>query len=771
MGYPTWITPAGSLGTIPEGVFYQIPLRANITDPLPGEEIYYKMIAGKLPPGVQCTKTGLIEGTPQAVSSLQGVPLPVGQDVTSKFTVRIYTEINEIINHISDRTFTLTVTGEDFPDFITPAGSLGTFYDGVEVSIQLEFSDSDPNDVVYCFLASGELPPGLTLSTSGLISGYIIPAPLVNQIAGYDKSAVYSFPYDFLTKSISKNYQFTLELTDGKASNIRTYTIYVYSRDSMTADTTDFTADNLFITADETSIRLPILLNNAGSIGTIRHDNYFAYKFNAVDLDGNQIQYLPDIDTDGSSITDSSLELPPGTTLDPNTGWLYGYIPDLGINETTFNFGVTARKISNPEYESPLKMFSLTVIGNVNATVVWITPSFIGSIDNGGTSIFYVEAYNVSGKSLSYSLLEGAFNSLPQGLKLLPNGLIVGRVSFNTFALDGGTTTFDKIRDTRLDINAETTFDLDFTFTVQATSSEASISSTKQFTIKVNRIYNEPYQNLYIQGMLPLDDRELLNNILEDSRLFDPKFIYRFNDTNFGLQKEVIYWHTYGLTASTIEDYYKALEKNHYWKTLILGKIKTAQATDVDGNVIYEVIYSEIIDDLVNQQGQSVSKSVTLPYPVNEGDSTEITTVYPNSLINMRNQVIDTVGQISRKLPLWMTSKQRNGNQLGFVPSWVIAYVKPGQADKIAYRFNQYYGVQFNKIDFSVDRYELDRTLSIHWDPNTDSWIPAPDYTFFDNNSTTFDKNSLLFIRPVDMYVSSDIYNKYLVFSKRNILE
>lgn len=771
MGYPTWITPAGSLGTIPEGIFYQIPLRAYISDPLPGEDIYYKMIAGKLPEGVQCTKTGLIEGIPEAVSSLQGVPLPVGQDVTSKFTVRIYTEINEVINHISDRTFTLTVTGEDFPDFITPAGSIGTFYDGSEVSIQIAFTDADPMDTVYCYLADGELPPGLTVSTSGLISGYLIPAPLITQLAGYDKSAVYSYPYDFLTRSISKNYQFTLELTDGKASNIRTYTIFVYSRDSMTADTTDFTADNLYITADQSSIRSPILLNTPGSIGTIRHDNYFSYKFNGIDLDGNQIVYLPDIDTDGSSITDSSLELPPGTTLDPNTGWLYGYIPDLGINEVTFNFGVTIRKVTNPEYESELKLFNLTVVGTVNAEIVWITPSFIGTIDNGSTSIFYVEAYNKGGKKLTYSLLSGAYNKLPQGLELESNGLIVGRVSFNTFALDGGTTTFDKQRTTRLTIDKETTFDLEFTFTVQVVSSEASISSTKQFTIRINRAYNSPYQNLYIKAMPPLNDRALLSDILQDYRIFDPALIYRFNDPNFGLQQNVIYWHTYGLTASTIPEYYRALEKNHYLKTLTLGKIKTAQATDNLGNVIYEVVYSEIVDNLVNNQGQSVSKSVTLPYPVNEGDSTEVTTVYPNSLINMRDQIIDTVGQISKKLPLWMTSKQRDGTQLGFVPCWVVAYVKPGQSDKIAYRFNQAFGVQFNKIDFTVDRYELDNTLTIHWNASTDKWEPTPDYTYFDNNTTTFDHNSLLFIRPVDMYSSTDEYDKYLVFSKRNILE
>ena len=43
-----------------------------------------------------------------------------------------------------------------------------------------------------------------------------------------------------------------------------------------------------------------------------------------------------------------------------------------------------------------------------------------------------------------------------------------------------------------------------------------------------------------------------------------------------------------------------------------------------------------------------------------------VTTVYPNSLINMRDRVVDTVGQESTVLPQWMTTKQTDGRVLGF---------------------------------------------------------------------------------------------------------
>jgi hypothetical protein len=68
---------------------------------------------------------------------------------------------------------------------------------------------------------------------------------------------------------------------------------------------------------------------------------------------------------------------------------------------------------------------------------------------------------------LQYQLLSGSNSRLPQGLTLQPNGLITGKVSFNTFALDGGSTTFDVLRTTRLD-PTQTTFDLEFNFTVNA---------------------------------------------------------------------------------------------------------------------------------------------------------------------------------------------------------------------------------------------------------------------------------------------------------------
>ena len=782
MAQPVWITPPGSLGTIPENIFYQVPIEAY--EPDLSETVYYRLIAGALPEGVQLSETGILAGVPKATGKVQGVPTEISRDVTSKFAVRAYTVVpgTGAINRLSDRTFTLTIAGQDFPEFVTPPGKIAEFYDGVQITsvqngetvfyLPIEYTDTDPDDVVIARLISGSLPPGATLLPNGHIVGYI---DLVDT---------------------DTDYEFTIEINDGKNSDLRTFSIFVYARSSMTADNTIITADNTFITADVSPNQIPFIITPQGSIGTTRGDNFFAFQFTAISLDEDDYEFV------------ATTALPPGLILDSVTGWLYGYIPNIGITESVYNFTLRVFKTLHPSDISAPYNYSLTITGPVSSEITWLTPSNLGTIDNGATSTFYVQAVSASGLELQYQLKSGSDSLLPQGLQLLPSGNIAGRVSFNTFALDGGTTTFDKTP--VQGIVKETTFDLTFTFTVNVYSVNGVVNTDKEFSITVNRAYNVPYENLYIKAMPPFDDRNLVDSLLQNTDIFPNSLIYRSDDPNFGIAKNVVYMHAFGLNASTYEEYVSSLYENHYWKDLVLGSIEVAQATDGLGNVIYEVVYSRVVDNLLNNQGESVSKAVTLPFPINENDSTEIDTVYPNSLINMRDQVIDTVGEVGEVLPTWMISKQANGAVLGFVPAWVIAYAKPGKGNQLAYNIRTQFGDHLNLIDFEVDRYELDRLLTKNWDPIYDStggsWIPNPptlttfDYGSTDNidlwlnddgdvvawvnndddtvtwlsdyngEPTVFDGNSLQFIDPVDMYSNTDEYDKYLVFPKRTIL-
>ncbi len=1065
MARPVWITPAGSLGVIPEGVFYQQALRAY-TEPLsnqpictatsadtnlitcastagvyPGlqvefsgttfgglpehtryfvlsvanstqfsiansetdttpvsltngtgsmtalfsQHVLYYLVAGTLPKGIQVSDNGTLIGVPQAVASLQGVPTEVAEDVTSKFAIRGYTKTQAgEVDAISDRTFTLTITGNDVPEFITPSGAfqnvssaeftgsisgvvltvsgeppvvgtirpgmnlkgngvypgtvirryitgsggtgtyevnisqvrssvsmvgtIGSYYDGDYVEIPIQYTSTDLNENVTVTLIAGALPLGLTIDSAGVIKGYIRPTPNENETVGYDETPSGTVPYDFVSSAISKNYQFTLEVSDGKSSSIRTFTIFVYNREDLTADDTYITADNTFVTADQTPERFPFLLNfEPTNLGRVRSDNNFAYRFIGQDYDNEPVKYAFSVN--------KGYGAPPGLQLDPSSGWYYGFIPDQGVTELEYSFnitvyqadfvgtpinctattaitnvitcdstlqlavgqpivftgtglggidasptkiyyvlevsgalGTTQFKITNSPVSttavtlttdsgtmqanlviaSPPYPFSITIAGDIDSEVTWLTPSYLGEIENGSTSIFRIEAVNTGNRTLSYRLKDGAYNELPQGLKLLPSGEIAGRATFNTFAIDLGSTTFDSSQSTVTNIDP-TTFDSTFVFTVNAYAEDSEqplynlsevivndggtgysvapliqfetptgasaevamveaevslgaitavnvvdagsgyttdnpaftitgagsgadlqvvmqqtgvrdiISVFKTFTIKMIRAYNKPYQNLFVLAMPPANDRVLLNQLLTNENIFIPDAIYRPDDPNFGVSTQVKYQHAFGLAPDTFETYVLSLYQNHYWKNLVLGSIETAQAIDpATSEVVYEVVYSQVIDDLVNAQGQSVSKIVSLPYSIVDpaDGSTVISEVYPNSLINMRDQVIDVVGQISTKLPLWMTSKQTNGRVLGFTPAWVICYTNPGESARIAYYINTQFGQQLNNIDFKVDRYVLDSTLSKNWDPVTQDWTPDPSQTTFDRVDT-----------------------------------
>ena len=802
---PTWVTQPGTLGTIPEGVFYRVPLVATSD-----ETVYFTRIAGQLPPGIQINETGVLTGNPLVrrvvigTTTIQGIPFDVTLDTYNQFTVRAYTQKmvggKMVVDTFADRTFSLTISGVSTVTWTTPAGTIGTYFDGTQIAdLTLSYADPDIYSINVVTLTAGALPTGLTISPTGVISGYITPNP--------DASI------------ISTTYSFTLKVSNGITSDTRTFNIEVYARATMTADNTQVTADTTFITADTTPLQPPIITTPVGSIGSTRSDNFYAYQFSGLDFAGNAFEFI------------ATTDLPPGLTLDPSSGWLYGYVPYEGILSRDYSFSIIAREVANPSNHSETYTYSLTITGPVNSDVVWLTPSdpvelakdpsSLGSIDNGATSTFSVKAFNISGIVLQYQLLSGSTSQLPQGLRLLSSGNIAGRVSFDTFALDGTYYNGVYVAPTTFDVNVNTlkhptTVDMVATFTVNAFSTNGLINVNKTFSITVVRRYQAPFDNLYIQAMPPQNDRDALSSLLQNPTIFVPDLIYRSDDPNFGVANRVIYEHAYGLTAATYEDYITSLNLNHYWKSLVLGEIKTAQALDDNGNVLYEVVYSEVIDDLVNNDGVSVGKEVVLPFPLNRNTPDEIDTVYPNALQDMRTQVIDVVGQTSNMLPKWMLSTQSDGRILGFTPAWVIAYTIPGHSGQIAYNIETQFRGTLNTIDFEADRYELDNLLTKNWDRVEQHWRPQPptitrfDYTIgvlsrwgnylplvppqqfptfdvvnwvnnddeivgwsndFNGQPTTFDGNSLQFIDPVDMYSTTTEYDKYLLFPKRNILE
>jgi len=626
IGKPIWETPAGDLGTIQEGEFYQLTLFATDDVTNTSEHLYYIMVAGELPDGIQCKKNGLIEGVPKAVTSLQGVPLEVKENVTSKFTVRVYTEDEyEQPYRVADRTFELTVSGSDVPQWTTQPSEVKDCYDGDYIEYQFKFEDPDPAETHTFSLLSGAIPPGTTLTKDGLLSGVVQPAQDLPNTAtvGYDAtgSNFDQYAFDHATKSSSKNYEFTVELSDGRSSAIQTFSIYVYSKDNISAGSDDITVDDTDITADIDNSRVPYLTTKAGDLGTYRHDNYFAYQFEGIDVDGDPSEFALTtgdaaafdatgigFDATGIGFDRAETALPPGLSLDIDTGFLYGYIPDQGLTDVTYTFGVTIKKKNNPEITSQISYFTIRIIGAIDTDITWTTPTKIATISNGDTSHLYIEAIASSAVPLQYKIKDGSKSRLPQGLELQVSGNITGQASFQSFMLDGGTTTFDESITTRLEVDP-TVFDRTYYFTVEAFNTSSRISVFKDFEIYVDLKYLTPYETVYMSATPELVDRTDVLELLDNKDIFLDSLIYRPDDNNFGISTEVRYNHAYGIKSKELSEYVEAMKLNHYRKNLVLGDIKTARALDADGNVIYEVVYSEVQQKLKNKD-ESVSLEV-----------------------------------------------------------------------------------------------------------------------------------------------------------------
>jgi hypothetical protein len=96
----------------------------------------------------------------------------------------------------------------------------------------------------------------------------------------------------------------------------------------------------------------------------VRADNFYAFKFDAIDFDGDPIEYSVTVgagigfdsglvtgdpgsyDVDG--FDRGAFSLPPGLAINPDTGWFFGYIPDQGATEQTYRFAVRVFKANQP---------------------------------------------------------------------------------------------------------------------------------------------------------------------------------------------------------------------------------------------------------------------------------------------------------------------------------------------------------------------------------------------------------------------------------------
>ena len=756
MATPVWSTTAGKIASIDEQSVFSLQLEANTSD---STAIAYSLIAGSLPSGMSLTSDGLLTGTPAEVA---------------KRTLYTFVVRATAGTAITDRTFSLDVQGADAPTFTTVAGQLNkplstvyttdssstcdstlstadttgnvTVLDGSYIEYDIVATDSDTaagQNLVY-EIVQGSLPPGVTMTTSGKISGVVgltidesygpqggydfDPFPDYSAITPSDGGSPTAprniYDRTVVSKSRSVNYDFIVRVTDGVSSVDRNFNIFVHSADYWVVSNSNVTIDQTLVGSNHITMDLhtgrPPVFKTGSDLGTFRHDNALVVKIDVEDFDPLQsnLEY---------SIQSGSL--PPGVSIDINSGELYGQLARQSAVEITYTFTVRANRVVATGLNTFTDQeFTMQVIGQLDIGIAFTTPTVIGTLTADIPSLLSVEAVaEDTNRVLTYSVTSG---SLPTGITLSEQGNFLGTIDPSNFT--------DSTRA--------------FTFTVTVSDQYQSAATSKEFTLNIEIPYTQVEYGNMSGHATSFIDQNIFYSIGQDISINSPEYIFRPEDSNFGMKLKPDMLMMSGLEAQTLTAFQQQMEQNHAPKTLYFGDIKTAIAKE-GTTTKYEVVYIEIKDNLVNKNGEAISSSITLRDPVVKpmlgprassmnatadyvdyeittdgglsfstsgskvrfanqlsADLGFIETVYPNAVANMRSRMKSLGHKEWDYLPLWMKTTQAGDlAPLGYTKAVPICYCKPGTSALVKKRIEDK-ALVFKNISFTIDRYVVTKS-------------------------------------------------------------
>jgi len=756
----TWITPAGFLGTVTELT------TASFTVEAAGSNISYQLISGTLPGGISLSKNGVISGIPDVVL----------KNTQYRFVIRATDNIKsddrtfriDIENTGNPRWIT--------PSGILPIGHLDQHYDAYNkefINFQLSafLIDQPPGTTVLYKLTNGRLPAGLTLNKTGIISGIIdvifsksTGADSLRQLFTFTVSAT-----DGINTS-TRNFQILVTnpimfRADSTFLNLNTATLW--------NDFTYYSSNNL---PSSVSFLQPVQFINGSDLGTVRASTneiisiglYSSNPPNGFVHDPNpEVGPITYNLITGTTVT---TQLPQGLEFDSAGGNIYGFIPYQPAYTVNYTFAVEAIKTDNSTgYQvTASNTFTLAVKGNIESTIKWVSSSTLNSIVAGETSELFVLAEEINSTyNIKYKLTHG---SLPNGLILNQDGTIGGSPEYNTvgsyqFTIEASDvyglsaisqnfnltiTAYDNKEYTKMYLRpflAQSSRDyysnfigdesifpqswiyrfFDNNFGVQS-----KIKMYLEFGIEQlpGKIYVSGTQSYWFQS------DQTHTTVAIDKTLY-PEIIYVSINSTITIQDQVYtisgvapdptHNNLYNITflgtpniacasSFTIDCYqgfmFKVMQENFYRRKLYFGDIKIAVAQDVHRNNIYEVIYVDIYDNLINSSNVSISTEITQNNQI----------LYPASITDMRLSLESIklpndslIGVNEYNLPKFMRTAQNNSySPLGYIRIVPICYALPGQGAKIIARIKNS-GFQFNRLDFEIDR------LVVGKGPNNDS--------------------------------------------------
>jgi len=327
-----------------------------------------EVIAGRLPAGLRISEDQRF---------IEGTVYEVAYNTSSRFTLRATYK-----DKLEDRTVQIDVSGPDAPEWRTNEGLLPVgpnqslfILDNAIIDYQLEAVDPDlsAGDVLEYFIAEGDgvLPPGVSLSLDGRLTGIVEPLLSLDLRyvgGGYDTSPFAGLPMDYgilstngfssffydtvdydynepyaNPRKLNRYYNFRVTVTDGENFVKREFTIYLVGDDYLKADNTIMQVGTGVFTADATNVRTPVWLTPR-DLGYKRANNYTTIYLDVIqnqNLEGVIVYTLDSTNDDGTPSI-----LPPGTTLDSQSGEITGRLPYQPAITRDHKFTVRATRIT-----------------------------------------------------------------------------------------------------------------------------------------------------------------------------------------------------------------------------------------------------------------------------------------------------------------------------------------------------------------------------------------------------------------------------------------
>jgi hypothetical protein len=605
---PEWQTPADLLAAGNNDTYYildsspvDFQMEVIDTDTAAGQTLEYFVSSGELPPGVELTIDGRLVGIVDPILAIANgrvdidFPSNNGYDSyyydTTIYGLSIPTRSPKKLNRyyeftvnvsdgdtISSRNFKLYVVGDDFFRSDTTVMQVGTGIfsaDNTHIRVPIWLTPKDfgyrrANN--YVTLVLDVIDPN---SVSGVVSYYqtslnddnsssILPPGLtLDTITGEIAGRV---PYQ---PAVTKEYKFTIA------------------------------AQRLGFDID--SVQLIEYVYESANIGlsqikTSKFNTYSEYAIGKEFTVAGNTYKVTSINTSNADYD----------VLTLNRATLTLFAKGISINFGTISIEDTEEAVSK-------KTFIVKLLGEVDSTIKWNTLANLGSFSANYVSTLSVNATTtVPNANLIYSVQSGI---LPPGISLSLTGELIGKV--NSFGTESqrGLTVFDS-QAMQLDGN-DTKFDRTYKFTIKAQDQYGFSAIEREFSITLSDPDNKQYSNIYLQPLLPQTQRTSFIDFVNDAEIFLPKYLYRPNDSNFGIQTKIKILAYAGIESKAIEEFVAVAAKNHKRRNLKIGGVKTAVAkTPGTQDVVYEVVYLEIIDPKQSTvKDKKVNSTITIKNP------------------------------------------------------------------------------------------------------------------------------------------------------------